>query len=105
MPGRDENLSGSLEYPTRRSHRDKRSVRARDERAGAQMLLSLSPATRGRSFNFSTVLGDFINANEASILTETHTVPLSFAGQPFLTGSVVNDPSTTCDDSTAICTS
>ena len=43
------------------------------------------------SFRNTTMLGDFINANETAILAQTHTVPLTFAGQPFLTGSVTND--------------
>jgi hypothetical protein len=43
------------------------------------------------SFNGTDTLASFINANEASILTETHTVPEQFAGAPFLAGAVFND--------------
>ncbi len=42
-------------------------------------------------FNFGTVLGSFINANQTSIFAETHSVPLSFNGAPFSGGAVVND--------------
>ena len=47
--------------------------------------------TPDRSFNGSQTLADYVNANEAAIIAETHDVPLSFEGAPFLTGSVVND--------------
>jgi hypothetical protein len=43
------------------------------------------------SFNLTQTLGDFINANEADILAERHTVPETFNEVPFLTGSVTND--------------
>ncbi|MCR6699814.1 MAG: hypothetical protein NVV68_00950 [Dokdonella sp.] len=41
----------------------------------------------------TTLLADFINTNEAAILAGTYTVPDTFLGQPFLTGSSLN-PST-----------
>ena len=47
--------------------------------------------TPDSSFNFSERLGRFINENEAAILTETHEVPLSFEGEPFLGGAVFNN--------------
>src|SRR3569623_305902 len=43
------------------------------------------------SLNNSPALADYINQNETAILAETHLVPDSFEGQPFETGSVVND--------------
>jgi Concanavalin A-like lectin/glucanases superfamily len=43
------------------------------------------------SFNFGDKLGRFVNANEASILTETHDVPETFEGEHFLGGAVFND--------------
>jgi hypothetical protein len=46
------------------------------------------------SFNNSPVLADYINANQASIIAETHTVPLQFEGAPFQAGAVFNDLST-----------
>ena len=56
---------------------------------------TLSPVpvalTPDRSFNFGEVLADFINQNEPSILAEKHTVPESFAGQPFQAGAIFND--------------
>lgn len=42
-------------------------------------------------FNGTPVLADFINQNEASIISETHTVPAQFQGSPFGTGAVFND--------------
>jgi hypothetical protein len=49
------------------------------------------PLTPDRSFNFTTTLGDFINANEAAIIAETHDVPATLNGQPFQAGAVIND--------------
>jgi hypothetical protein len=46
------------------------------------------------SFNGSNTLAAFVNANEAAIIAETHTVPETFQGQPFLGGAVFNDLST-----------
>jgi hypothetical protein len=55
----------------------------------------LEPATikltPDRGFNNSDTLASFINANAASIIAETHTVPEQFQGQPFLAGAVFND--------------
>ncbi len=47
--------------------------------------------TPDSSFDFSDRLARFINANEASILTETHVVPPSFDGAPFQAASVFNN--------------
>lgn len=49
------------------------------------------------SFNGSAELGRFINDNESTILTETHDVPVSFEGAPFLGGAVINDGFTVWD--------
>lgn len=58
----------------------------------------LEPATikltPDRSFNNSQTLADYINANQAAIIAETHTVPDIFQGQPFQAGAVLNDLST-----------
>ena len=43
------------------------------------------------SFNFSETLGRFINANEDTIVTETHDVPALLEGAPFQTGAVFNN--------------
>ena len=50
--------------------------------------IKLTPAL---SFNFSSTLASFVNANEAAIIAETHDVPEQFEGAPFLTGAVLND--------------
>ncbi|MEO7735044.1 MAG: LamG domain-containing protein, partial [Kofleriaceae bacterium] len=50
--------------------------------------------TPDRSFNFSDTLVSYINDNQAAIIAETHTVPASFAGQPFQAGAVFNDLTT-----------
>jgi hypothetical protein len=47
--------------------------------------------TPSNDFNFSPTLASFINANEAAIIAETHTVPAVFSGQPFQGGSAFND--------------
>jgi len=47
--------------------------------------------TRADSLNGTTALRDFINENEATILTQTHTVPLSFQGAPFAAGASENN--------------
>jgi hypothetical protein len=56
---------------------------------------ALQPATLlqtpDSSFNFSDKLARFVNANESSILTELHDVPLAFEGAPFQVGSVFNN--------------
>ena len=55
----------------------------------------LAPAptalTPDRSLNNTTALADFINANEAAILLQKHTVPATFEGQPFLAGSMITN--------------
>ncbi len=43
------------------------------------------------SFNFSARVADFINQNEAIILTERHAVPDDFGGQPFGAGAILNN--------------
>jgi hypothetical protein len=50
--------------------------------------------TPDRSFNNSDTLATFINANQAAIIAETHTVPDTFQGQSFLAGAVFNDLTT-----------
>ncbi|MGH8081859.1 MAG: hypothetical protein ACREP7_14895 [Lysobacter sp.] len=54
--------------------------------------LSIVPAkqTPHNSRNNSALLANYINTNQAPILAGTYTVPLSYLGQPFLTGSVLN---------------
>src|SRR6185312_6997309 len=42
------------------------------------------------SLNGSQQVADFINQNEATILTQHHDVPATFEGQPFLGGSSIN---------------
>ena len=42
-------------------------------------------------FNGSQTLADFVNANEAAIIAETHDVPEQFQGAPFLGGAVFNN--------------
>jgi len=44
--------------------------------------------TPDRRFNFSPQLGRFVLANEAAILAEKHTVPLTFEGAPFQGGAL-----------------
>lgn len=55
----------------------------------------LVPSTLDRtpdlSFNGTPTLASFVNANEASILSETHQVPSDFQGAPFAAGAVFND--------------
>ncbi len=51
---------------------------------------STTKLTPDLSFNGTTILADYINQNQASILAEQHDVPEVFQGQPFLTGSVIN---------------
>jgi hypothetical protein len=46
------------------------------------------------SFNNSSTLASYINANQAAIIAETHTVPDVFNGQPFQGGAVFNHPNT-----------
>ena len=47
--------------------------------------------TPDRAFNNSDTLAAFINANEASIIAETHTVPDQLLGQNFAAGAVFNE--------------
>jgi hypothetical protein len=47
--------------------------------------------TPDSSFNGSETLGRFVNANEPTILTETHAVPALFEDAPFLSGAVFNN--------------
>jgi hypothetical protein len=53
--------------------------------------LALTP---DRSFNNTSTLASYINANQDAILAEKHTVPALFNGQPFQAGAVFNDLST-----------
>jgi hypothetical protein len=50
--------------------------------------IKLTPAL---SFNNSATLASYINANQAAIIAETHTVPDEFQGAPFQAGAVFND--------------
>jgi len=43
--------------------------------------------TPSGTLQFTTRLADFINQNEAAILSDTHKVPLNFGGAPFLGGA------------------
>jgi len=57
--------------------------------AGSGMIVPAPVAlTPDRSFNFSDRLGRFVMANEPAILSEKHTVPLTFEGPPFQGGNV-----------------
>jgi hypothetical protein len=47
--------------------------------------------TPDRSFNNTSTLADYINANEPAILEQKHVVPETFQGQPFLAGSMITD--------------
>lgn len=47
--------------------------------------------TPDSSFNNSALLGRFINANETTILSETHEVPSLFEGAPLQAGAVFNN--------------
>jgi hypothetical protein len=46
------------------------------------------------SFNNSATLASYINANQAAIIAETHSVPDVFNGRPFQGGAVFNDLTT-----------
>lgn len=56
---------------------------------------SIEPATLFQTpdsqFNFGDALSRFINANEPTILAETHDVPANFEGAPFQAGAVFNN--------------
>jgi hypothetical protein len=54
--------------------------------------LATSPLalTPDGSFNNSSTLAQFINANEAAIISEHHVVPEQFNGAPFQAGAVFN---------------
>ncbi|HSR99671.1 MAG TPA: LamG domain-containing protein [Kofleriaceae bacterium] len=56
-------------------------------------LLEPSPValTPDRSFNFSSTLASFINANQDAIIAEKHVVPELFNGQPFQAGAIFNN--------------
>src|SRR5262249_13340175 len=53
--------------------------------------LALTP---DRSFNNTSTLASYINANQDAIIAETHTVPALFNDQPFQAGAVFNDLTT-----------
>jgi len=57
----------------------------------APVTIDLTP---DRSFDGGATLASYINANQAAIIAETHTVPAVFNGQPFEAGAVFNDLST-----------
>jgi len=46
------------------------------------------------AFNNTSALAAYINANQAQIIAETHTVPETLNGAPFRAGAVLNDLST-----------
>jgi hypothetical protein len=50
--------------------------------------------TPDRSFDNGATLASYINANQAQIIAETHTVPTVFDGQPFEAGAIFNDLTT-----------
>ncbi len=50
--------------------------------------------TPDRSFNNTSTLASYINANQDAIIAEKHTVPALFNGVPFQAGAVFNDLST-----------
>ncbi|MGO4261458.1 hypothetical protein [Lysobacter sp. TAB13] len=54
--------------------------------------LSIVPAkqTPHHTHNNTALLANYINTNQAQILAGTYSVPLSYLGTPFLTGSVLN---------------
>jgi hypothetical protein len=47
--------------------------------------------TPDRSFNNTSTLASYINANQDAIIAEKHTVPALFNGQPFQAGAVFNN--------------
>jgi hypothetical protein len=59
--------------------------------AGGRLEPSTVKLTPDLTFNGTDTLAQYVNANEASIIAETHTVPTQFAGAPFATGTVFND--------------
>ncbi|MEI2432397.1 hypothetical protein RDV84_06745 [Lysobacter yananisis] len=59
-------------------------------RGGNQLTITTAKQTPHHSLNGSSLLASYINANEAAILAGTHVVPLSYLGQPMLTGTVRN---------------
>lgn len=60
-------------------------------RATAQLGIVPAKQTPNHVFNNAgTLLASYVNANQAQVLVEQHSVPLSYLGTPFLTGSVRN---------------
>jgi hypothetical protein len=61
--------------------------------SAASGLLEPAPVelTPDGGFNASATLAAYINANQAAIITETHTVPSVFAQQPFQAGAIFNE--------------
>ena len=51
-----------------------------------QLIQTTVKRTPDNVFNHTQTLADFVNQNEAAILSETHIVPLLFNGNPFLGG-------------------
>ncbi len=60
----------------------------------AGSLLQISPVnlTPANTIDGSAALANFVNQNEAAILTQTHSTPLSFEGSPFQGGAVFGPP-------------
>lgn len=52
--------------------------------------ISSTVQTPHHSWNNSGLLANYINANAAALVAGTHTIPPTWAGQPFLTGSNLN---------------
>jgi hypothetical protein len=62
------------------------------QRSPASGLLEPAPLalTPDASFNDTSTLASYINANQTAILADRHTVPAVFAGQPFQAGAIFN---------------
>lgn len=59
-------------------------------RGSGQLAIVSAKQTPHNSRNNTSLLANYINTFTPQILAGTYTVPLSHAGQPFLTGSVIN---------------
>jgi hypothetical protein len=59
--------------------------------AAGQLIQAPVAQTTALQLNDSPALAQFINANTAALLTDTHVVPESFNGAPFLAGSALTN--------------
>ena len=59
--------------------------------ATGRFVVAPTDLTPDVSFNSTRALADFINANEAAIIAEKHTVPLTLGGRPFEAGFTFNE--------------